>query len=95
LNIITKGKIDAYPDDWKEIIIPTIDFQNKSQKASHDRMVKLVEQMLQAQKKLRVAKSNKDVTFYERQCQSTDIQINNLVYEIYDLTNDEISIIEN
>jgi hypothetical protein len=63
-------------------------------KARHDRMVKLVEQMLALHKQLAAAKTPDDKTRMQRQIDATDQQINNLVYELYGLTNKEIRIIE-
>ena len=59
-----------------------------------DRMVYLVDQMLEAKKQLASARSERDKTFYENKCATLDRQIDNLVYELYDLTPEEIVIIE-
>ena len=77
------------------IPIRTIDFSIKSEKEKHDHTVTLVEQMLESKKKFAEAKTDKDKNFYEQKCKSLDTQIDNLVYELYDLTEDEIAIIEN
>lgn len=94
LNILTKGKIDAYPDDWKQIIIPKINFENKEDKTQHDKIVSLVEQMLEAKKEIKSAKTEKDKTYSERKCSSLDTAIDNEVYKLYDLTEEEIKIVE-
>lgn len=57
-------------------------------------MVALVNQMLDAKQQLTVAQTERDKTFYENKCASLDRQIDNLVYELYDLTPDEIAIVE-
>jgi hypothetical protein len=36
----------------------------------------------------------RDKTFYESKCATLDRQIDNLVYELYDLTPEEIAIVE-
>ena len=36
----------------------------------------------------------RDKAFYESKCASLDRQIDNLVYELYDLTPEEIAIVE-
>ena len=75
--------------------IPKINFQNKTEKAAHDKIVSFVDQMLEAKKQLQTAKTDKDKTYYERRCETLDRQIDQLVYELYGLTEEEIRIIEN
>jgi len=50
--------------------------------------------MLEAKKQLAAARSEGDKNFYESKCATLDRQIDNLVYELYDLTPDEIAIVE-
>ena len=57
-------------------------------------MVKLVERMLDLHKKLATAKIPDDKTRIQRQIATTDNQIDNLVYELYGLTEEEIKIVE-
>jgi hypothetical protein len=57
-------------------------------------MVKLVEQMLQLHKQQSTAKSDADRELYQRQIDSTDREIDRLVYELYGLTKDEIKVVE-
>jgi len=78
----------------KKLPVRIIDFSNPSDKADHDQMVALVEQMLNLHKKL--AESNipqaKDVL--QRQIEATNKQIDQLVYNLYDLTDEERKIVE-
>ena len=62
--------------------------------ARHDRMVALVEQMLELRKRLAAAKSQSDQELYQRQIDATDKEIDKLVYNLYGLTEEEIRIIE-
>jgi len=78
----------------KPIPIKTIDFTNKDEKAKHDKMVSLVEQMLENQKYLSEAKGESNKQMYKNICDSLDKQIDNLVYQLYDLTEEEIRIVE-
>jgi DNA-binding protein H-NS len=78
----------------EEFPIHVIDHSNPTDKARHDRMVELVETMLKLQKQLAVAKTNHEKTAIQRQINSTDQQIDQLVYELYGLTDDEIRIVE-
>jgi len=57
-------------------------------------MVKLVEQMLDLQKGLASAKVPDEKTRIQRQIDITDKQIDNLVYDLYGLTEEEIKIVE-
>ena len=63
-------------------------------KAKHDRMVELVEQMLAARKQLAGAQSERDKDFYTHRCDGLDRQIDALVYDLYALTPAEIQIVE-
>ena len=56
--------------------------------------MKLVEQMLSFHKELAAAKTPDEKTRIQRQIDATDQQIDELVYELYGLTNKEIQIIE-
>jgi adenine-specific DNA-methyltransferase len=57
-------------------------------------MVNLVEQMLNAKQQLAAARSERDQTFYEHKCQHLNREIDRLVYELYDLTEEEIALVE-
>lgn len=74
--------------------LPRVDFSNKSDKTAHDRMVKLVEQMLELHRQLAAARTPHEQTALERQIAATDTQIDRLVYDLYGLTEEEIKIVE-
>ncbi len=92
----------AQRDDFPKIVlketrnlpVPKIDFSKPKEKAAHDKMVELVEKMLEAKKSLAAAQTDKDKTFFDRFCASLDRQIDDLVYDLYDLSTDERQIIE-
>ena len=63
-------------------------------KAKHDKTVSLVERMLELHKKLNTAKVPDEKTKLERQIDTTDAQIDKLVYDLYELTAEEIKIVE-
>jgi len=84
---LKKVHLDAIP-------IRTIDFDNPDEVKMHDKMVKLVERMLALHKKLAAAKVPDEKTKIQRQISATDKQIDNLTYELYGLTDEEISIVE-
>ena len=74
--------------------IRPINFSNPTNKASHDKMVELVERMLSLNKQLPKAKTAHDKTILQRQIDATDGQIDRLAYELYGLTDEEIEIVE-
>jgi hypothetical protein len=57
-------------------------------------MVRLVEQMLLLHKQLALAKTPDEKTRFQRHIDTTDYQIDQLVYELYGLTEREIQIVE-
>jgi hypothetical protein len=79
---------------FREFPIRTIDFSNPKEKSQHDSIVKLVEQMLDAKQKLAAAKTDAEVNRHELLCSSLDRQIDEVVYELYGLTQEEIKIVE-
>jgi hypothetical protein len=78
----------------EKVPIRVIDFSNKSDKARHDQMVRLVGQMLALHQSLAAAKTPPEKTSLERQIAATDTQIDRLVYDLYGLTAAEIKIVE-
>jgi hypothetical protein len=70
------------------------DFTNPSEKAQHDKLVALVDSMLELQKKHQEARMEQDKERYERQIKFVDAQIDRLVYDLYGLTEDEIKVVE-
>jgi len=50
--------------------------------------------MIEAKKRLAAARTDSDRQFYERFCTTLDAQIDDLVYQLYDITPDERKIIE-
>jgi TaqI-like C-terminal specificity domain/N-6 DNA Methylase len=96
LLALESGRVLAQvkPTVLAQLPIRTINFADKSDKAAHDRMVKLVEQMLELHPKLAGARTPQEKTALERQIAATDTQIDALVYELYALTPAEIKIVE-
>ncbi len=96
LLAIEKGRVLAQvkPTILAQLPIRTIDFSNSADKARHDRMVALVEQMLAVKKQLAAAQSDKDKDFYTNRCDGLDRRIDALVYDLYSLTPAEIKMVE-
>jgi len=82
------------PTVLAQLPIRTIDFSNSDDKRQHDKIVSLVERMLGLNKKLREAKVPGEKERLQREINATDKQIDNLVYKLYGLTDEEIAIVE-
>jgi len=78
----------------EQLPIPTIDFSNPVEKAQHDKLVALVDNMLELQKKYHETRMERDKELYERQIKIVDEQIDSLVYDLYGLSDEEIKVIE-
>ena len=79
---------------FKEFPIRTIDFSDPADRARHERMVELVERMLALHRRLAAAQTPTEKTLLQRQIAATDEQIDRLVYELYNLTEEEIALVE-
>jgi len=82
------GLIHATPGAHDKFIIPKPD----RQQIGH--MVRLVRRMLDLRTRLTSASTDHERTLLERQIMATDRQIDRLVYELYELTDAEIAIVE-
>lgn len=92
-----RKKFQINPDDtFPQILIRDIlQFPlPKKDKARHDQLVTLVERMLDLHKQKAAAQTGETRTLLERQIAATDQQIDRLVYELYELTQEEIEIVE-
>jgi hypothetical protein len=78
----------------REFPIRPIDFTKPEEKAKHDHIVGLVGQMLQSKENLSATKTDAEKNRLELQCESLDRQIDEAVYELYGLTEEEIKIVE-
>jgi len=91
-----KGKVFAkvLAENLKKLPIVELDFENLEDKSLHDDLVKLVHQMLEAKKQLQQAKTEGDKNYLNRKCERLDKEIDQLVYQLYGLTDEEIKIVE-
>lgn len=74
--------------------IRTINFDEPTDAARHDRLAGLVDQMLELNKKIAESKIPQAKDVLKRQMTAIDGQIDQLVYQLYDLTDEEINILE-
>jgi len=72
----------------------TINFADPADVARHDRMVSLVTQMLDLHRRLTAEGVPHEKTALQRRIEMTDRQIDQLVYELYGLTTEEIAAVE-
>ena len=74
--------------------IRSIDFSNPSDKTRHGQIIELVNRMLLSHQQLKTTRTPQEKTMIQRQIETMDRKINQIVYELYDLTAEEIKIIE-
>ena len=84
---IQKNQLESIP-------IPLLDMSNTQDKEMHDKIVTLVDNIIALNKKLSVEKNPNSITIINRQINAVDKQIDALVYKLYNLTDEEIRVIE-
>ena len=80
--------------DCKRFPIRAIDFSNKEDIAKHDKMVDLVNQMTVLTKKWAAEKNPDTLSRLESLISAIDRQIDHLVYDLYELTDEEVKLVE-
>ena len=90
------GKIFAEikPSVIKELPIRAFDLREAKGRSQQDRIVKLVERMMDLHKQLVAGRMPDDRNRVQRQIDATDREIDRLVYDLYGLTEEEIAIVE-
>ncbi len=78
----------------KKFPIKAIDFSKEDEKIIHDKIVFLVDEMLNLHRIIDEVKIPQEKKRIQRQIDATDRQIDNLVYQLYELTDEEKAIIE-
>lgn len=93
-----KAKKGLFPKviitDSRRLPFCSVDLGDRRRRSAQDRVVELVRRMLKLQTQRVKAKSPSDKTAVKRQIDATDRQIDQLVYELYGLSDDEIRIVE-
>ena len=74
--------------------VRAMNFSDPAEKVRHDKMVSMVERMLSLHKSLASAHTPSEKDRLMREVKSTDRAIDELVYELYGLTEEEIRIVE-
>lgn len=93
-NIFRGGWITCTKQYFGELPIIHLNFINPIEKTLHDRLVGLVDKMLVLTPKLRGSTSESEKAALQNAVMTTDAEIDRLVYELYDLTEEEIKIVE-
>ncbi|MGN6555698.1 MAG: TaqI-like C-terminal specificity domain-containing protein [Verrucomicrobiota bacterium] len=78
----------------RELPFPKLDPKSRADKARHDKLVVLVDKMLGLMPKLRAATSDAEKATLQNAVTATDQQIDQLVYDLYGLTEEEIKLVE-
>ena len=78
----------------RHLPIRTINLSSRAEKAQHDKIIALVESMLGLNKQHSTTKSTAQKDILRRQIDATDHQIDQLVYQLYGLTDDEVALVE-
>ncbi len=95
-SILPKLRGDFYEPSFvyfKDFPVRTIDFNNPSEKAIHDKLVTLVDSMLELHKKKNSLPSSAEREKIEREITITDEKIDEIVYGLYGITDEEKKII--
>jgi len=86
--------IDVLKNALLQLPIAKIDNGDPNSKRLHDRLVALVDKMLTLTPALRGAKSDAEKTTLQNALTKTDREIDQLVYQLYGLTPEEIALVE-
>jgi type I restriction-modification system DNA methylase subunit len=78
----------------KPLPIKLIDTKNKGQSQNHDEIIALVDSLLKLNEELLTVKLPTKVDQIKQRVEHNEEKVNKLVYELYDLTPEEISIVE-
>jgi adenine-specific DNA-methyltransferase len=84
---VKMGKVRALP-------FRCIDFSKKTDKTKHDNLVSLVDKMLELKQKEAAEKNQQLKTMISRQIEGVNKAIDTVVYGLYNLTEDEIKVVE-
>ncbi|MFH1315638.1 MAG: N-6 DNA methylase [Candidatus Uhrbacteria bacterium] len=96
LLTLESGRVLAQvkPTVLAQLPIRSLDLSDPVEKSLHEQMVRLVDQMMGLLQQLAEVESSQAKTVLQRKIDATDRQIDQLVYKLYGLTEDEIKIVE-
>jgi hypothetical protein len=93
-NIFRGGWITCTKQYVGKLPIHLISFSEPNERARHDSIAKAVKQILGLHEALASAKTNRQKTTTQRQIDATESRIDQLVFELYGLTESEINLVE-
>jgi len=94
-NVFRGGWITCTKQYVGRLPIRLVDFSDPADKARHDKMVELVDRMLELNKQKRSGKlAPSQVERVDREIAAADHEIDELVYDLYGITDEEREIIE-
>ncbi|MCX5826177.1 MAG: Eco57I restriction-modification methylase domain-containing protein [Deltaproteobacteria bacterium] len=93
-TIFRGGYIALNKQYIEQLPIRPIDFADPADRERHNRMVALVEEMLALHRQLAAARTDHEQMNLKRQIAAADLRIDRLVYDLYNLTEEEIRIVE-
>ena len=93
-NKFRGGWITCTKQYFGELPIRKIDFNDLDDVEFYKQIITFINQMLEAKKQLQQAKTEGDKNYLERKCERLDKEIDQLVYQLYGLTEEEIKIVE-
>jgi len=93
-NVFRGGWITCTKQYFGELPIRSIDLSLSIDRARHDTLVSLVEKMLALVPKLRAETRERARAVLANAVQTTDRKIDDIVYELYGLTKEEIALVE-
>ena len=93
-NLFRGGWITCTKQYLGELPIRSLDVSAPGQKEQHDMLVRGVQALVRAKMDAESAGTNVEKTYFKDKCAGLDRQINQLVYELYDLTEEEIALVE-
>jgi hypothetical protein len=88
------GYLGANKQFLVQLPIRAPNFDHPPDKTAHERMIRLVDNMQSLHDRLASAKSGAHRRVVQRQIESTDREIDRMVYDLYGLTEEEIAIVE-
>lgn len=93
-NVFRGGWITCTKQYFGELPIVSLDLRKATDRIRHDRLIALVDKMLALTPKLHAATGDHERSTLQNAVTATDRQIDQLVYELYALTPEEIAFVE-
>jgi hypothetical protein len=93
-SVYRGGYIRFFSQYVEMLPIPRLDLSDPTDKSRHDRMVKLVTRMLDLSRRRAAATTPTEAARLDRDLAATDGEIDELVYELYRLTREEVRLLE-